>query len=45
MAQAAPFVRGLESRARADLRRAAEQAAASAGAGELTIPMLVLTAR
>ena len=45
MAQAAPFVRALKPSARADLRRTAEQAVAAADGGELTIPMLVLTAR
>jgi ubiquinone/menaquinone biosynthesis C-methylase UbiE len=45
MAQAAPFVRALEPSARADLRRTAEQAVAAADSEELTIPMLVLTAR
>lgn len=45
MAQAAPFVRALEPPARADLRTAAEAAAAGAGGGPLTVPMLVLIAR
>ncbi|HEX5188535.1 MAG TPA: class I SAM-dependent methyltransferase [Streptosporangiaceae bacterium] len=45
MAQAAPFVRALEPSARANLRDAAEAAAADAGGGPLTVPMLVFTAR
>ncbi len=45
MAHVAPFVRALDPRRQAELRRAAERSVAAAGCGPLTVAMGVLTAR
>jgi len=45
MAHVAPFLRALDAPAREEIRRAAERAVASTGAGPLMVPMVILAAR